>query len=835
MRMMNFAKLEEILKFEYPLFAHKHQKKEKETLKAHTNLCQEYYIKLYHNKNSAQFFDKILESFNLSETELCKELFFEMLDNIITFHDTGKSNPEYQRIVMEEKIDEKYRVDWLDGRKHSLFSSFIYINYYMLKIENTDIGTPLKRILRGFCLINGMVISRHHTDLSEMQEFINGYCQNGASDWIRAGVDQSGLFVKTSLNSKTEKYPVWWRNFRKHLDHSQTIGIYIYSRFIYSILVACDYYATTEYMNDVKTTDFGDLEQGTQLKDAYEKNKLIQGIRKGKKAEGINVLRTEIFLETERVMRLNNSADLFFLEAPTGSGKSNTAMNLSFQLIGLGARKIYYVYPFNTLVEQNLITLKETFGEDSEEFHKIVVINSNTPIKQSKKDLDDADEVLDEGYVKALLDRQFLNYSFVLTTHVTLFEIFFSNKREAVFGFQQLQNSVIVLDEIQSYKNTIWTEMIMFFKEFAHYLNMKVIIMSATLPDLSHLTDKVDSVVYLMSEPDKYFKNKLFQERVQISYELLDQQMDLEILKDHVLNHSTSNDKVVVEFIKKKRAYEFVSLLKETDLEVPLYLISGDDNRADRQKKIKYVKESRKGLILIATQVIEAGVDIDMDIGYKDTSKLDSEEQFLGRINRSCKRSGMVYFFNLDDAKKVYSDGDFRVSHDLTLENVEMRAILKEKKFSEYYHRVMDYLRDRKNNSLNTDDNLNEFFDNQVKGLDFIKISERMKLIEDSDWEMSIFLSRTIHIDDKELAGDEVWNQYKELLNNNNLEYSEKQVKLSEVKSKLNNFIYQIKKSNNISYNDQIGELYKIDDGADFFDEDGIFQREKLEAGTMIF
>lgn len=49
-------------------------------------------------------------------------------------------------------------------------------------------------------------------------------------------------------------------------------------------------------------------------------------------------------------------------------------------------------------------------------------------------------------------------------------------------------------------------------------------------------------------------------------------------------------------------------------------------------------------MILIATQVIEAGVDIDMDIGYKDTSRLDSEEQFMGRINRSAKRRGIVYF-----------------------------------------------------------------------------------------------------------------------------------------------------------------------------------------------
>ena len=50
-----------------------------------------------------------------------------------------------------------------------------------------------------------------------------------------------------------------------------------------------------------------------------------------------------------------------------------------------------------------------------------------------------------------------------------------------------------------------------------------------------------------------------------------------------------------------------------------------------------------------------------MDIGYKDISKLDSEEQFMGRINRSCKEDGkgIVYFFNLNKATNIYK-GDER-------------------------------------------------------------------------------------------------------------------------------------------------------------------------------
>lgn len=67
-----------------------------------------------------------------------------------------------------------------------------------------------------------------------------------------------------------------------------------------------------------------------------------------------------------------------------------------------------------------------------------------------------------------------------------------------------------------------------------------------------------------------------------------------------------------------------------------LKLLTGDDSIYERESILKPIRENVwKKVILISTQIVEAGVDIDMDIGYKDISKLDSEEQFLGRIARS--------------------------------------------------------------------------------------------------------------------------------------------------------------------------------------------------------
>ena len=63
--------------------------------------------------------------------------------------------------------------------------------------------------------------------------------------------------------------------------------------------------------------------------------------------------------------------------------------------------------------------------------------------------------------------------------------------------------------------------------------------------------------------------------------------------------------------------------------------------------------------------------------------------------------------------------------------------------------------------------------------LNFNKISERMKLIEDDNWSMSVYLARNIHESEVNLDGEKIWNDYKWLLQDNKMNFSEKQVKLS--------------------------------------------------------
>ena len=102
-------------------------------------------------------------------------------------------------------------------------------------------------------------------------------------------------------------------------------------------------------------------------------------------------------------------------------------------------------------------------------------------------------------------------------------------------------------------------------------------------------------------------------------------------------------------------------------------------------------------------------------------------------------------------------------------------------------------------------------------------------MIEDDHWSMSVYLSRVLVSDKGEVIdGKDLWMQYKDLLHDGQMDYAEKRVKLSEVTSKMNGFIYQIKKNYDLIYNDRVGEIFYIEDGDKYF-EYGKLNRKKLQ------
>lgn len=826
--------------------------KNPEILKEHVDRCYHYFEELWEHKNFKAVFENFQKELAPELSDEGIKLFYSLIVNVIIFHDCGKINPRFQSIKMKNTLKKWTAIDCLDGTKHSILSAAIYFDYFYEKIQESLLSKDEKNMIHVFMLVNAYVISRHHGNLSRFEEFLEEFQPNRQLADIFSCMNQGdftevyhGPFCKKGLHSVN--MPM--QNKRKYDSFSEKqslqLGLYAYIRFLFSVLVSCDYYATSEYDNGIQMSAFGTIEN-TEFVTQYEQSEREKQIRRFNPEscvddkKDINILRNRMFYEAEQTLLENKDANVAFAEAPTGSGKSNLAMNCSLKLLDKNINKIFYVYPFNTLVEQNYDTLEKIYGQ-TDIFKSIAVINSITPIplNGTRKFWENLDKEENEKfYQKALLDRQFLNYPFILTTHVNLFQIMFGCEREAAISFYQLAGSVVVLDEIQSYKNVLWTEIMMFLQCYSRLLNMKIIIMSATLPKLDMLTGNHEKVVNLIKNPEKYFQDARFKKRVALSYELLypDRKTEMKELYAHVLGQAQKGRKLLMEFITKTSAEKFYHMLTESGREdLQIFCMTGDDNQIDRKRILREMDtaDKDKAVILVATQVVEAGIDIDMDIGYKDISKLDSEEQFIGRINRNFKRKGVVYFFDMDNESGIYKE-DYRVDTAYTLRKDEMKQLLADKNFGKYYDYILKGIRKYRNDRKN-ENGIEAFVDN-VKKLDFVWISQKMKLIDkNDDWKMSVYFAREITTDTGEIIdGKQVWERYRELLSDMTMNYAKKQILLSEVKSKMSYFIYQIKIDNSLDYNDRIGELYLIEDAEQYF-ENGRLNTDKFYSQGNLF
>lgn len=835
---------------EYKILAHRADGKNSEILTTHLELTMKYFKKIYEDKNLKIVFDKLADKF-LGENESIKKFWNEMIVNTIYMHDIGKLNINFQIDKMKNEIFK--RVPLYQSKRHSDLSARIYLDYFGKKLldlysENkVDDEIAFKCLV--FIVINYYIISKHHSSIKslredfykeggiaatpekfkELLEEVNNYCPN-LKILIK---DNAELFgVLESLNKEN------WNNSIETKDW-ESVDYYIYTKLLYSLLVSSDFYATSEYSSGKTIESLNLLTNIDEYISVFNNTGIYKGIKLHQETgkifskDNINYYRSEMFLEAEQNLGKNIKENILFLEAPTGSGKTITSINLALKLLEKNRElnKIFYIFPFNTLVEQTNASLREIFqGSFLEE--NISVINSITPIKEVENE-DGRDQI---DYERSLLNRQFIHSPIVLTTHVHFFENLFGIDRESSFALPHLANSVVIMDEIQSYKNKIWKEIIIFLKKYAEILNIKIIIMSATLPNLSFLLNSEAQIPSLVINKEKYYRNPIFKDRVSLDFSLLEKEYEKEELFDQIekiILEKYRDKKVVVEFIKKSSAFDFYKRLveKNEDSKEDIFLITGDDNKAERKKIIKEAKDKkRKSMILVATQVIEAGVDIDMDIGFKNISILDADEQFLGRINRSCKKKNCkVYFFKLDDGGKIYKS-DVRIQDRFTLMNEEMREILKSKNFSEYYSKILEVLDDFSNKE--DEENIENFRKNKVVQLNFEEINKRLKLITDEMKTKMIFFSRNIKIEGEEIEGNKVWKEFKEVFLNNEIGYAERRVKLSKVMEKVDLFSYNIPKemTYRLSYQDSIGDnILYIQDGEEYF-VNGKFDRKKMQS-----
>lgn len=774
-------------------------RRETETLPAHSRLTLHYYEVYCRKKGIDKIVQGLIEACGFRGKEA--ETVYLLFRYAIYLHDLGKINPRYQADVLENELF-RARRGLARNSHHGKASAYLYIDHMYKAVLSIPAGnglmengpaesSPAERVQKCLAAF-AYCISRHHGKLENGKDFSE--LELWDEQYFKSELDEEAFArVRYNMQQKAGEEPA---------------GFYILCRLLYALITGCDYCATQEFMTGHTMEPVVIAGGGEGLKQSYDQSGICRSIRQYQrdpasfKGDPINVLRNRLFLEAEQNLLARPEAHIYYLEAPTGAGKTNMAVNLTLRVLEVDHKinNIFYIFPFNTLVEQTKNTLQPFFGE------RMALINSLTPVVTGGDDRQ-------EDYDQAWLDHIFHNYPIVLTSHVNFFNALFGCGRNQCFPLLKLCNSVIILDEIQSYKNGIWREIITFLQSYARLLHIKIIIMSATLPQLDRLLRTVEAqFAPLISDPQIYYRHSLFQERVRLDFSLLEQgKITLEELKEKVWQFREK--RVLVEFIKKKTARKFYELCQE---EGNVVLLTGDDNGARREQVIRRINSGEK-LILIATQVIEAGVNIDMEIGFKDISLPDGEEQFLGRINRSCLQAegAVAYFFDCDDAASVYR-GDARLPY--SIQDPDIQQNLREKRFDKIYARVFADLMAR---TSKADLKNLAYLDKDCAQFNCRVIEEKMRLMEPS---RQLFVPYVW----EDLDGYQVWEEFKALSRNRDISYAQRKVEHSRMALRMSYFTFSVYRDKIPVGVEEFGGYYFIE-GGERFVKDGILDRAALE------
>jgi CRISPR-associated endonuclease/helicase Cas3 len=731
---------------------------------------------------------------NLPLGNFIKRLFV----NTVVFHDFGKINENFQ--ADPTKMNNPFFIGKNDPKSilsthHSSLGAYLFIVKH-IKDATTELKKDSHHIAILATLMFSYSIFKHHGKYlkDDYKEKISFSKDEVAC--MKSYIAHYQYLIETNIAEITA---LNLKKIFEHLDAFQlfnSFSLYALVRLSFSLLTASDYLASGEYMTGNVVKDFGVLtdkrineffqfvSQSDYLKNdqavkknynkgTYEKLKNAVEIKNPKKQnnENLNLLRQEMALEVIQNIRTNSDKNLFYIEAPTGGGKTNLSMLASIELLKANSgkvNKVFYVFPFTTLITQTYSAIIETLGLSENE---VVQLHSKAGYKQKSEEEKDgvySDEK--ENYI----DNLFVNYPFCLLSHIKFFDLLKTNEKEGNYLLHRLANSVVVIDEMQSYNPEHWDKIIYFISHYAKLFNIKFILMSATLPKLGDLKvlekEYVQDFVYLLpSAKSDYFLNPNFSERVTFNFDLFERKdLELEEIAQILLNKSKDyamldfgnakpKDSVycIIEFIFKRTATDFYKIIEEihTGFFDEILVLSGTILEHRRREIINLLKNKdnrKKRILLVTTQVVEAGVDIDMDLGFKDRSMIDSEEQLAGRINRNVNKKGCtLYLFNYNKERIIYGQ-DKRYQETKKLQTNDYHRILKEKDFDYLYNSVfakIDFWNKSDLISKANHNNQLKFYKSKIEKLQFQSIHWDFKLIDQENISCFVPLEIPIYVE----------------------------------------------------------------------------------------
>ena len=609
--------------------------------------------------------------------------------------------------------------------------------------------------------------------------------------------DMKKLRLDTEFETFIKKKPIENTLFhlRELYSKIENSKLFYTHQIIYSSLIDSDKMSASKTeLKDIKSLEYN------HLVDIYNEKFPIK--------KGFSSLRREVFESVQKTIESNYDENLFSITAPTGTGKTlagfYAAKKLSDHYQG---RKIIYALPFTSIIDQN-------YDEIYKLFNKIDGFKGDSSLYLIKHhslaeyDYKSQENNYDLDQSKLLIESW--HSGIIITTFVQFFESILGNRNKMLKKLHSIRGSIIILDELQSIPIKYWSLIDYILRKISKELDCKIITMTATKPVI--LEDSIE----LLEDYQRYFKSL---NRIELSYD--DTPLTIDEFSETFIDELEDKSYLIVcnTIGQSLKLYEKIQGI---DREV-LYL-STNIVPKHRKERIECIKENMKSNpIVISTQVIEAGVDLDFNYVIRDLAPLDSIIQAAGRCNRNDNEKGRVKVVKMINDKEdlfgkyIYGSMLLNITADIlkekTVEEAEFIDLI-ESYFLEVYKKK------------NTSDILDEY-KTAIEKLDFETIG-KFSVIENRPNYIDVFFE----VDEEAVKIVEEYKQVKDLK-----DFKEKYKRLLKITPEMRK--YTISLPNKFIREFDIDNYYKIirmpnEDKSRIYMDDTGFKRDDIESAIFM-
>ena len=324
---------------------------------------------------------------------------------------------------------------------------------------------------------------------------------------------------------------------------------------------------------------------------------------------------------------------------PTGGGKTFTSMAFALEHVKHhGMRRVIYVIPFTSIIEQNAAEFRKAFGELGEQ-----------AVLEHHSTFDDGKLQNEATKDKLRLASENWDAPIVVTTAVQFFESLFADRSSRCRKLHNIAGSVIILDEAQMLPLNLLLPIMQAIKELAQNYHCSVVMCTATQPAVqaeNGFYRGFENVREIAPKPTALF-DKL--RRTTVQY--IGTQTDADLLAK-LAEHS----QMLVIVNNRRHARSLYDQAKHLEGTFHLTTLMCAKHRSQKLDEIRGRLKNGEPCRAIATSLIEAGVDVDFPLVMRAEAGLDSVAQAAGRCNREGKRpseNSFVWIFAPEDKWKA--------------------------------------------------------------------------------------------------------------------------------------------------------------------------------------